>query len=211
MSAHLCPRRLYLGQGQKVTEPGRYTVCKQVSYHLGGPLREGEIWREIRAILPAAGEEESELLAECITACSRREWPRPVQTDVPVLSAEHGIGGTVDKIFEGYPSFGITRPSEAPSAGVYGADRIRAAAYALCIRESLGMEAESAYVEYIPSGVLRVCTPSPRDRRMLLRAIGIARRVLSGEIPPKPVNAPCARCPHSGRCDSAPRRLSDLL
>ncbi|MDH7593802.1 MAG: Dna2/Cas4 domain-containing protein [Methanomicrobiales archaeon] len=209
--AHQCPVRLYIEREKPAEESPRYTIAKQVSYHLGEALEEEAIWREIRAVQPGIGDEMRELLGGWIGACSAREWPKARQTDLNVSSQEYGIRGVVDKLFDGEPLFAVTRSSEAPAMGVYRSDRIRVAALSLCIAETLGIPAESGWVEYVPSGVLRPCTPSPRDRRMLLRAIEAARRVLSGSIPARPAGAPCDSCPHAGECSPAPRRLSDLF
>lgn len=209
--AQQCPLRLYIEREKPVEESPRYTIAKQVSYHLGYELDEEVIWREVRAIQPEMEEGMRDLLRGFIRACSTREWPRPKQTDVNVSSQEYGIRGIVDKVFEGEPAFAITRSSEAPAMGVYRSDRLRVAAFTFCITETLGIPVESGWVEYVPSGILRPCIPSPRDRRMLLRAIGVAKRVLSGEVPAKPAAAPCDNCPYAGECAPAPRRFSDLF
>ncbi|MDD3111832.1 MAG: Dna2/Cas4 domain-containing protein [Methanofollis liminatans] len=211
-AAHFCPLRLYLDRQEEHEEPPRYAVCKQVSYHLGtGPLDPAAVWAEIAAVLPYAGEAEHALFAQCIEACTDVEWIPFSDTDVPVSSPALGIRGTVDKADPALPGFAITRSSEAPLVGVHGADRLRIACYAACVRETLGIDVPGGWVEYVPSGVIRFCTPGPRDRRAMLRAIAAAKEVEAGTIPRKPLNPPCDRCPHGERCSPGPRRLSDLL
>ncbi|MDD1668067.1 MAG: Dna2/Cas4 domain-containing protein, partial [Methanomicrobiales archaeon] len=143
--------------------------------------------------------------------CRAGSWRIPAETEVPVRSDRFGIRGLVDKIYDEEPSFAITRPTEAPAFGVPGSDRIRVAAYALCLRETLGIPSAQGRVEYIPSGEARVCTPQPRDRRAVIRAADAVRRIREGQIPRKPPSAPCRGCPHDNRCNTGGKRLSDLF
>jgi hypothetical protein len=74
-----------------------------------------------------------------------------------------------------------------------------------------GETVTGGYVEYVASGICRFVEPQPRDRRAMIRAIRAAKRVVAGEIPKRPLRAPCEGCPHLERCTAGPRRLSDLF
>jgi CRISPR-associated exonuclease Cas4 len=211
VAGHFCPVRLYLEQDLQIAESPRYTICKQISCHLGEALDPEAIWGEVQAVMPLIEPAMRVFLESSITKCQERQWPRPIETDVAVASESLGIRGVVDKIFEQEPYFAITRSSEAPSAGIYAADRLRIACYVACVRETLELPVERGYVEHVPSGVLRLYTPQPRDRRAMLSAARVARRIHAGEIPKKPLQAPCDRCPHTSRCSTGSRRLSDLM
>jgi len=212
VTGHFCPVRLYLERSTpSKKESPRYTISKQVSYHLGKVIDPEPLWEEINAIQPEIEPGMRDFLDECIQACRGKDWRRPVQTDVQVSTDRFGIRGVVDKIFENEPYFAITRSSAAPVAGVYAGDRIRIACYALCIKETLHLPAEAGFIEYIPSGVLRLCHPEPRDRRAMLQGIRSAQRVLAGEVPRKPVRAPCTTCPYEDRCLTGAQRFSDFL
>lgn len=212
VTAHSCPVRLYLEQSTGSTgESPRYTISKQVSYQLGRALDTEVLWEEVTAIQPNIEPEFQEFLVECVNACRGKEWRKPVQTDVQVSSDRFGIRGVVDKIFEEEPFFALTRSSSAPKAGVYLGDRIRVACYALCIKESLHLPVEAGLIEYIPGGAIRLCRPEPRDRRAMLQGIRSAQKVLTGEVPRRPLRAPCATCPHEDRCLPKARRLSDIM
>ncbi|HZD44388.1 MAG TPA: Dna2/Cas4 domain-containing protein [Methanomicrobiales archaeon] len=211
ITASFCPLRLYLERSLATEESARYTICKQISYHLGGSLDADAIWSEVLAVTPGIDAAMRLFLDDCIEKCRQREWPSPSETDVAVISERLGIRGMVDKISDREPYFALTRSSEAPPAGIYARDRIRVACYAACVQETLGLPAEGGYIEYVPSGVLRLCKPEPRDRREMLKAIRAARRVAAGEIPRRPLNAPCDTCPHEDRCLSTGRKLSDML
>lgn len=210
VACHTCPRRYYFERSEEHPELPRYTVCKQVSMHLGELLEADQIWQEILCVLPETTEDVEELFEKCITACSETAWQRPVQTDLAVESDTLGIRGRVDKIFED-GTFAIARSSPAPKAGAYGTDRLRIACYVACLTETLGRPVAGGYVEYVASGVCRYVEPQPRDRRAMIRAIRAARRVVAGELPPRPLRAPCEGCPHFERCTTGPRRLSDLF
>ncbi|TAJ44979.1 CRISPR-associated protein Cas4 [Methanofollis fontis] len=210
-AAHFCPLRLYYDRREEHEEPPRYAVCKQVSYHLGEPFDPTAIWQEILTVLPHAGSEEHELFEQCMENCRDREWVRFSDADVPVSSHTLGIRGVVDKADPALPGFAITRSSEAPKAGVHATDRLRIACFTACVQETLGLAVDGGYVEYVPSGVIRFCTPGPRDRRAMLRAIAAAQSVEAGKIPQKPLNPRCTRCPYQERCSPGPKKLSDLL
>jgi CRISPR-associated exonuclease Cas4 len=208
---HFCPVRFSLERRLEVRESPKYTIAKQVSSHLGSELDEEEIWEEVQAILPEIDPAHRAYLKTSVERCRAGAWRIPAETDVPVRSDRFGIRGLVDKVFPEEPPFAITRPTESPAMGVSGADRIRVAAYALCVRESLGITASRGAVEYIPSGEVRVCTPQPRDRRAVIRAAEAVRRIREGHIPKRPLSAPCGGCEHRERCHSGGKRLSDLL
>jgi len=208
---HYCPVRYFLERRMEVRESPRYTIAKQVSSHLGGDLDEGEIWEEVRAMLPEIDPSFRPFLAGSIDRCRSGAWRVPAETEVPVRSDRFGIRGLVDKVFDEEPSFAITRPTEAAAHGIPTGDRIRVAAYALCVRESLGLPSVQGEVEYIPSGEVRVCTPQPRDRRAVVRAAAAVRHIREGRIPKKPLSAPCRGCPHEERCNAGGKPLSDLF
>lgn len=210
IACHVCPRRYYFERSEEREESPRYTVCKQVSSHLGEPLEPERIWQEVLCVLPTVPADTRDLLDECIDACAGQTWRIPAQFDLVVESERLGIRGRVDKVFED-GTFAIARSSTAPRAGVYGTDRVRIACYVACLQETLGGEIGGGYVEYVPSGICRFITPQPRDRREMLKAIGLAKRVVAGEIPKRPLQAPCEGCPHLDRCTAVGRRLSDLL
>ncbi len=210
IACHICPRRYYFERSEEREESPRYTVCKQVSAHLGELLEREQIWQEVLCVLPDREEDTRELFDECINACRETAWQRPVQTDLTVESDTLGIRGRVDKVFED-GTFAITRSSTAPRAGAYGADRLRIACYVACLKETLGQAVAGGYVEYVASGICRFVEPEPRDRREMIRAIRAAKRVVAGELPPRPLRAPCDGCPHVERCTAGPRRLSDLF
>jgi len=210
IACHICPRRYYFERSEEREESPRYTVCKQVSAHLGELLEREQIWQEVLCILPDREEDTRELFDECINACRETAWQRPVQTDLTVESDTLGIRGRVDKVFED-GTFAITRSSTAPRAGAYGTDRLRIACYVACLKETFGQAVAGGYVEYVASGICRFVEPEPRDRREMIRAIRAAKRVVAGELPPRPLRAPCDGCPHVERCTAGPRRLSDLF
>jgi CRISPR-associated exonuclease Cas4 len=211
LSAHFCPVRFYLERDRPHAESPRYTVCKQISVHLGGPLDADRIWDEVRTVSPGIEPAMRLFLDTCVERCREGRWPRSSEMDVAVFSGRLGILGRVDKLFEDAPYFALTRSSDAPPVGVHGADRIRVAAYAACVAETLGVDAGTGLVEYIPTGSLRTCTIQPGDRRAMLRALAAARRVLSGSIPRKPHRPPCTGCMQRERCTPTGISLSGLL
>ncbi|WOF15646.1 Dna2/Cas4 domain-containing protein [Methanoplanus sp. FWC-SCC4] len=212
VSCHTCPVRFVIEQKQKKdAEPENYTIAKQISYHLGEELIPENIWEEIEMINPEMDNEAKELFSSWIDSCKKTRWPRASQTDVRVKSDKLKIHGTIDRFFNSKPQIAIARPITAPENGIYTADRIRAACYSICAGEHFGTEFDEVIIEYIPSGISRICKPQPRDRRYALNAIKTAHKIKSGFIPKKPENAPCTRCYLKEQCPTIPKRLSDII
>lgn len=212
VSCHICPVRFMLEQNIKNNcESENYTLAKQISYHLGEELMPGEIWDEIMLINPEISSESNELFNSWISKCILSSWPRASQNDIRVSSEKLGIYGTIDRFFDSKPHIGLTRLSPAPENGIYKADRVRSACYSLCAKESLKIDADEVILEYIPSGISRICSVSPRDRRDALSAIRIAKKIISGKTPVKNKNLPCENCYLKDKCSKGPVKLSELL
>ncbi|NYT08200.1 MAG: Dna2/Cas4 domain-containing protein [Methanomicrobiales archaeon] len=213
VTTSICPVRFHLEKGTGRTESWRYTAAKQISYRLGDPLDAEEIWAEVRLLQKDVDSSAFTDFAGSVRLCgSTTGWRRYREADVAVRSETHRIHGIVDKVFFDEPFFAVTRPTPAPTRGVYHADRLRVAGYAICLEEMLGIEIAGGMVEYIHSGIGRVCTLEPIDKRRFFRALQEARRITKGELPKKPLRPPCGTCPHGDRCDpTGGTRLSDLL
>jgi CRISPR-associated exonuclease Cas4 len=208
---HACPVRFYYERYEPVTESDRYTVCKQLSYHLGRPLDADLIWDEITTVRPDVDPALKEFLGLCITACNKGEWKSAAQTDVRVSSEKHGMAGMIDRAFED-GTFSIVKATGAMPFGTYAADRLRIAAISFCLEEMTGREVEGGNIEYIPDGVVRFHAVQPRDRRQVIATLHKLREIHDGAMPQHPLNAPCNRCKYKEKCESSVgKRLSELL
>jgi len=207
---HTCPVRYYYDRGKVRGESDRYAICKQLSYHLGKPLDPAVIWDEVLAVRPSVDPEKKEFLDRCVAACQKRKWQPAAEHDLTVISKRQGIVGMIDRVFP--ESFAIVRATGALPFGIAGADRLRIVACALCIEETTGNPCPGGSVEYIPDGVSRFHEVQPRDRRALMTVLRTIRAIHEGDVPARPLNAPCGRCSYRERCESTGgRRLSELL
>ncbi|NLX48968.1 MAG: Dna2/Cas4 domain-containing protein [Methanospirillum sp.] len=211
VAAHRCPLRYWHDLQRPPRESARYAVAKQIAAHLGGELDADLIWAEVTTVLPGIDPRCRELLGDWVAACRANRWPRVELGDRPVRSGKLGLVGQVDGVAPDLASCTVIRASEAPAAGIYAADRVRAAAYALCLAEERGRPPDHVALIYVPSGLLRRYVPQPRDRRAVLRALSVARRVQEGRLPPRPAGAPCTRCPHGEVCAGGARSGASLL
>jgi CRISPR-associated exonuclease Cas4 len=213
ITTSVCPVRFFLLQKTRASESPRYTVAKQISYHLGTDMDKEEIWDEISLIQKENSHENRDFFEECIRICRHNPgWRNYCDSDVKVHSSKYHLHGIVDKIFDDAPVFSIIRPSQAPPSGIYSSDRLRIAAYTACLQEMLGSDIEGGSVEYIPSGITRFCRVEPLDKRRFLRALYETRRIRNGEMPRRPLRPPCEKCPEKGRCTPGEGiRLSDLF
>lgn len=208
---HACPVRYHYERNDPVRESDRYTICKQVSYHLGNPLNADAIWSEVLAVSPATDPALREFLDICIASCNKSEWKPAIQTDVRVISEKHGMAGMADRITED-GTFSVIRAAGAMPFGTYAADRMRVAAISFCLEEMTGKEVIGGNVEHIPDGVSRFHTVQPRDRRQVIATLHKIRSIHDGEMPDRPLNAPCNRCKYREKCEGAGgHRLSELL
>jgi hypothetical protein len=208
-----CPVRYALGKKEKKPEPWRYTLTKQLSYHLGGELDADTVWEEACLVNDATDPDMKPFLSEMVRLCGgKKDWRVAIGTDVAARSGTYGIYGTVDRIFEDEPFFAIVRSSTAPAHGAYTADRLRIMGYTLCLREMLGDHVRGGSIEYLPSGISRFVTIEPRDKRRFLQALYETRRIEDGGLPRRPFRPPCVHCPYEGNCEKLDGiRLSELF
>lgn len=208
---HACPVRYYYERNEPFTESDRYAVCKQLSYHLGETLDAEVIWAEILVVRPKIDPVLRDYLDVCIAACTRGTWQPADETDVPVRSEKQGLSGMIDRILPD-GSFSIIRAAGAMPLGTFAADRLRVTAIALCLEEMTGKEVKGGHVEYIPDGVSRYHTVQPRDLRQLIQTLYKIRFMREGDLPKKPINAPCVRCKYIEKCEkTGGHRLIELL
>ena len=200
-------------KSREQAEPERYTVAKQLSYALGHTLDAAALWEDIQLVSPDIGADWKEVLDTWVDACKESAWEPADEYDVRVASEKLGVGGTLDRILPGSPPrCALMRMTEAPEAGVWGADRIRAACFVVCIEETLGFAPSGITFEYLASGITRTCVPEPRDRRRALQAIRTADAIDNGVVPRKPRNAPCEGCFIADACSvSGPKKLGDFF
>ena len=213
VSVSRCPIRYALGKKEKRPESWRYTLTKQLSFHLGGEIDAETVWKEACLVNDDQDPALKPFLSEMVRLCAgKRDWRAATATDVPVRSGTYGIHGTVDRIFEDEPYFALVRSSTAPAHGVYAADRIRVTGYTICLREMLGDHVRGGTIEYLPSGVSRFVVVEPRDKRRFLRALSETRNIEEGGLPRRPFRPPCSHCPYEGDCeDPGGTRLSELF
>jgi len=212
IACHACPLRFYLEQEADHIEPARYTFAKQISYHLGTPLDADVIWEDVRIVAPETPDECEATVRAWVEQCRQTNWREAAECDVRVASARLNIAGTIDRLFDDEPVAAILRSTEAPEAGIYTADRLRAACLLFCINETIDPAAASVAIEYVPSGISRTCIPQPRDRRNALRAIRLIEKIRAGHVPKKPHDAPCEGCYLADHCTgTGAKRLTDLL
>jgi CRISPR-associated exonuclease Cas4 len=208
-SATRCPLRAFFAGSTPWKESPHYTICKQLSYHLGSPLDYSTIWDEIGGISPSIGEEYAQFLEGCINSCQGQDWREASENDMEVRSKRYGIFGTIDRVFSKPPYFSVIRSGTPPPSGVYTQDRVRVVAYALCLSEMLSVDVPGGTIEYIPGGKGRYCEIQPGDIRKFYSARRVVRNIDAGHIPKKPLHAPCSSCYYFDRCDPGPIRLSD--
>lgn len=217
VSCHICPVRYYLELSEKNREePENYTIAKQISYHLGddtqyGTKQEDEIWAEIKTVNPDIDDALYETYRTWSQACRGNTWRKASENDVKVSSKTYNLHGVIDRWFDSSPHIALIRMTTAPDTGVYNADRVRAALFSICARESLHTDADEIIIEYIPSGVHRICRVSPRDRREALAALKKAEKIAAGTVPMPRKTDRCNTCYLKERCIDAPKKLSDII
>lgn len=163
-------------------------------------MDENSLWDEINLIDPDVTPELREYLSQCLLSTAHTPLPSWTESDVTVNSDRYGIYGLIDKYDEKSNVISIVRNSRAPMTGCWPDDRVRIAAYLLCLREMTGKDLPGGYIEYIPDGIVRFCEPQPRDRRGFLKALNNVRTVQKGDLPAKPVRAPCRNCTYQNQC-----------
>ncbi|HJJ87421.1 MAG TPA: hypothetical protein O0X17_03685, partial [Methanocorpusculum sp.] len=102
LRASVCPMQLYLAKSSPAyfLEPLRYSVAKQLSYHLGDELNREEIREELKLTIKDCGDEAFTVLDEMIEACSKVMWRQALTYDMQVDSGKYNIHGRVDRVFD---------------------------------------------------------------------------------------------------------------
>lgn len=206
-----CPVRVFFDRAVPWAEPPEYTICKQISYHLGGLIDKQAVWDEISRVCTGIEPSYETYCSSMIDRCSFSEWRTASEHDIFVKSDKFGICGTIDRLFTEKPYFSIVRAVNPPVSGIYSTDRLRVLGYALCLSELIGEEIKGAYVDYIPGGISRYYEIQPRDMRKFYSIRKLLLNMNTGLAPKKPLHAPCNNCPYKLRCDPGPTRLSDLF
>ena len=212
IQAYRCPRRYYFTKNEPVQVSDRYTICKQVSLSDQNNTDEDALWDDICLINLDIKPDLREYLSLCIATNTRTPLPQWSETDLIVTSEKYGLRGLIDKYHKDAGHISIVRCTGAPATGCWPDDRVRIAAYLLCLKETTGINLSGGFIEYIPDGIVRFCEPQPRDRRGLLMALKNVRLVEKGDLPGKPVRAPCKNCRYTDRCETPKvKTLSELL
>jgi CRISPR-associated exonuclease Cas4 len=212
IQAYRCPRRFYFSRKDQIEPSGRYIICKQVSLCKNPQPDEDTLWDEISLIDPSVKPEMREYLSQCLASTAHTPLPAWTDCDLPVHSERYALYGLIDKYDAESKMISVVRNSGAPAFGCWSDDRVRIAAYLLCLKESIGLDCAGGYIEYIPDGIVRYCEPQPRDRRGLLQALRMAQKVLKGDLPEKPIRAPCKNCTYQSQCNpDKPKTLSSIL
>jgi len=207
-----CPRLYYFSKKNSLLVSDRYIICKQISLAHQNKPDENSLWDEITLIHPDIHPSMREYLTLCLDQNRRTPIPSWTEIDLPVRSEKYGLHGLIDKFHAGGNYISVIRCTRAPVAGCWPDDRIRIAAYLVCLKETTGINFSGGYVEYIPDGIIRFCEPQPRDRRALLQGLKNMRLIEKGEFPGKPVRAPCKGCQYMDQCEPAKvRTLSEML
>jgi len=207
--ASVCPVRVYLERHETLDEPLKYTVAKQVGYHLGGDLDVATIWREIVLVRPDIPITMQEYLRGCISVCGGLPWRESRTVDLTITNKRYAVSGRVDWFFDTEPKIGLLRATRAPDHGVWRQDRLRAAGYLLAAEELDGEAVNEVQIVYLPSGIVRRVIPNASDRRTLLSVLKSVEAIYRGETPRPPPNAPCERCSKKEMCTREPKTLFD--
>jgi len=208
---HVCPVRFYFERDKPVLESDRHVICKQLSYHPGKNFDAGAIWEKVLEVRPNIDTRLRGFMDACIASCEKNGWNPDGERDVPVASERHGITGVIDRM-EPVGTFSIIRASGAMPFGTYAADRLQIAAIAMCLEEMTGKEVLGGNIEYIPDGVSRFHEVQPRDRKAVITTLHTLQKIKEGQMPVRPLNAPCNRCKYKEKCEEAcGHRLSELL
>lgn len=207
LRASICPMQLYLARSvpEDFNEPLRYSVAKQISYHLGEPLNFGQIWEELKLTIPDCGTEAQDALKQMIEACTRVTWRHALTHDMQVESEKFNIHGRIDRVFD--DSFSIVKGGRAPTHGVYTSDRLQAVCYSICLEEMYGKEFYGR-VEYLGSGTVRSVVLSPSDKRTFLEALKTVEKIRRGEIPRAVRGMKCKWCRFAESCKPLEKPLS---
>ena len=207
-----CPVKYYLDRRVPYKISSTMHICKHIAFAKKDSDPE-ELWEEFLFVHPEFEQMHKEQFMEYLRIYQRGFQQPWTDRDLYVISKKWDISGIIDKYNAPTTQITLVRGTKAPQTGAYRADRLRAFAYSICLQEMMEQERQpSCVVEYVASGVIRTLDFTPRDRRLFLEIIKLARRIRDGYVPVRPPQAPCKHCSHEKNCTSPPaRRLSDIF
>jgi CRISPR-associated exonuclease Cas4 len=126
----------------------------------------------------------------------------PVKTE-PFLSSERlNLKGVPSKLvcFEGAQVPSLLKSGNCPEKGVWGSDRIHAAAFVLLLEAESGKEVPFAFVEYVSFGLLRRIIIRSSDRREVLKIRREVEKIKAGFMPERKEERFCKECNFSEHC-----------
>lgn len=209
--AFRCPRQYYFYKKNEFASNGKYIICREVSSS-GQDETFDQIWKTVNLLDPTIPSKLQDFLHVCLDAnknAPRRPW---TELDRTVRSKQLSIYGQLDKFDERTGECTLTRCTKAPKTGCWPDDRVRATALLLCVSETADIRPKGIYIEYIPSGIIRYYTPTPKDRRIVIHTLRQIHAIDKGNFPPRPLNPPCKGCRFEDTCTSyEPRKLSGLF
>ena len=206
-----CPMKYYLDLHASYEIPHSLLMCKHIAF-AEKDADPKELWEEFLFIYSEVDQAEKDQFMEYLLIYKRGFQQPWTERDLYVYSQKWDISGIIDKFYEPGNQLTLIRGTKAPEMGAYRSDRLRAIAYNICLQEMMGQRPLSCVIEYVASGVIRTLTFTPRDRRLFVEIVKLARRIRAGYVPARPAQGPCARCRHEKTCISpSGRRLSDLF
>ena len=124
----------------------------------------------------------------------------PCEAEVDLRSEKLGLSGRLDRLAPGFtPS--LIRTGQAPMDGVWKKDRLMLAGYGMLLGEKHNLRINQGFVEYPRSGLVRQVQIHSVDRARVLRIRDRVRQIKDGQLPDRPENAHCDRCPELERCE----------
>ncbi|MDR2855363.1 MAG: hypothetical protein LBV40_04320 [Methanomicrobiales archaeon] len=207
-----CPVKYYLDLSVPYEVSNTVHICKHIAF-AEKAIDPEELWEELLFIHPEIEQMCKEQFMDYLMIY-RRGFQQPwTERDLYVHSKKWDISGIIDKFDASTSQITLIRGAKAPQIGVYRADRLRAFAYSICLQEMVEQKIQLlCVIEYVASGVIRTLDFTPRDRRLFLETIKLARRIRGGYVPTRPSQAPCKHCRHEKSCTSlSGRRLSDIF
>ncbi|MDF2955157.1 MAG: CRISPR/Cas system-associated exonuclease Cas4 [Candidatus Alkanophagales archaeon MCA70_species_2] len=135
--------------------------------------------------------------------------------DVFLVSERLGLSGVLDKLFYGKrqeltPCI-VRASARCPEFGVWHADRVQLAAYALLLEEKSSTVVKKGLVEYVRAGEFREVLIWRRDKIEALRALKRIRRIKGGMFPEKSEHARCDICSFKNVCVVEKKSLASKL
>ncbi len=192
-----CQRYCYFNLSfPEETTASKFQAMKEMYYSYRNDAQNWEKWAKNR-FLAIYGKESEEIFNSALKEfkiSKEVDEIESVETEVEVYKEELNLTGILDELVEGNKP--LILGYKAPESGIWYRDRVKLTAFCMILDKKDG------FVYYCKSGKLKGYEVTPKDRKVVIKAIDRVNKLKKGFLPEKTDKKnKCKNCKYKEICD----------